>query len=137
MPDLPAVEARLRAMLAPHAARFPAREAYGGLVLELPEGVGQPWGYVAGVRPGKRYVSYYLMGVYAMPELLAGISPRLRARMQGKSCFNFSSIDEGLLAELATLTDASLSQHREVVERMLGRRRGKRPAGSPTADGRH
>ncbi|MBM3127456.1 MAG: hypothetical protein FJ009_02330 [Chloroflexi bacterium] len=52
----------------------------------------------------KRYVSFYLMPVYAFPDLLKGISPALKKRMQGKSCFNFTEIDDEMLAELAALT---------------------------------
>jgi hypothetical protein len=52
----------------------------------------------------KRYVSFYLMPVYARPALLDGISPALKARMQGKACFNFTSVDERQLLELERLT---------------------------------
>jgi hypothetical protein len=44
------------------------------------------------------------MPVYAWPDLLEDASPELRKRMQGKSCFNFTTVDEALLAELAELT---------------------------------
>ena len=59
------------------------------------------------VRAGKAYVSFHLMPIYGMPELLKDISPELRKRMQGKSCFNFTKVDEGLLEELAKLTKIS------------------------------
>jgi hypothetical protein len=36
----------------------------------------------------KNYVIYHLMPVYLNPGLLEGMSPGLRKRMQGKSCFN-------------------------------------------------
>jgi hypothetical protein len=52
----------------------------------------------------KNYVSYYLMPVYVFPELLDGISPELKKRMQGKSCFNFKQVDEPLFGELEALT---------------------------------
>jgi hypothetical protein len=52
---------------------------------------------------GKNYVSYHLMPVYVFPELLDSISPQLKKRMQGKSCFNFNKVDEALFAELAWL----------------------------------
>jgi hypothetical protein len=52
----------------------------------------------------KNYVSYYLMPVYMFPDLLKGLSPELKRRMQGKSCFNFKTADKALLAELAALT---------------------------------
>ena len=46
------------------------------------------------------YVSFHHMGVYARPDLLQGLSKRLRARMQGKSCFDFTSVDGPLFDEL-------------------------------------
>jgi hypothetical protein len=64
-------------------------------------------GYVeafGGVQVKKNYVSYHLMPVYAYPELLDNISPALKKRMQGKSCFNFTKVDEETLKELGTLT---------------------------------
>jgi hypothetical protein len=45
-----------------------------------------------GVRLGKNYVSFYLMTVYASPDLLKAMSPELKKRMQGKSCFNFKKL---------------------------------------------
>ena len=46
------------------------------------------------------------MPVYLNPGLLEGMSPGLRKRMQGKSCFNFTRLDPVLLAELPALTEA-------------------------------
>ena len=57
-----------------------------------------------GVRLGKNYVSFYLMSVYASPEQLKSMSPELKKRMQGKSCFNFKQVDKKLFSELKTLT---------------------------------
>lgn len=59
---------------------------------------------IAWVEVGKRYVSFHHMGVHARPDLLKGISATLKARMQGKSCFNFRTVDERLFAELEELT---------------------------------
>ena len=59
---------------------------------------------IAWVQVGKAYVSFHHMGVYARPDLLQGVSKELRARMQGKSCFNFTSVDNVLFAELEELT---------------------------------
>ena len=57
----------------------------------------------------KNYVSFYLMPVYMYPELLNDISPELKKRMQGKSCFNFKTEpDPEALAELKRLTGACL-----------------------------
>src|ERR1043166_9703128 len=57
-----------------------------------------------GVRLGKSYVSFYLMSVYASPELLKTMSPELQKLMQGKSCFNFKAVDKKLFKELRALT---------------------------------
>ena len=62
--------------------------------------------YFGGVRRGKAYVSFHLMSVYASREEMKSVSPALRKRMQGKSCFNFKAVDKDLFKELATLTKA-------------------------------
>jgi hypothetical protein len=106
--DLPAVHERLRDILAPYRSHLVAtKDGPQGLTLEVPGLEGKPWGFVAGTRLGKRYVSYYLMPVYDSAEKL-GMSPALQKRMQGKTCFNFSTIDESLLAELADITARSI-----------------------------
>jgi hypothetical protein len=116
MTDLPAVHDRLRAILAPYRESLVAtKDGPGGLTLQDAWLEGKPWGYVAGTRLGKRYVSFYLMPVYGSPGLLGGISPGLRKRMQGKACFNFSTIDEDLLAELADLTKRGIEGYRVQV----------------------
>jgi hypothetical protein len=69
-----------------------------------PEAERDPTTWFGATRVGKRYVSYYLMPVYVKPDLLDDASPELRKRMQGKSCFNFSKVDERLLSELEALT---------------------------------
>lgn len=60
--------------------------------------------YFAGLKIGKAYVSYYLMPAYACADVRDAISPELKKRMQGKSCFNFSTPDDKLFKELAKLT---------------------------------
>jgi hypothetical protein len=64
--------------------------------------------YFAGLRSGKNYVSFHLLPVYGAPELLKGMSPALKKRMQGKACFNFTTVDEACFAELGRLTAAGL-----------------------------
>jgi hypothetical protein len=63
-----------------------------------------------GVRVGKNYVSFYLMSVYASPDLLKAMSPELKKRMQGKSCFNFKAVDQRLFTELKALTKAGAAK---------------------------
>jgi len=64
--------------------------------------------YFAGVRTGKNYVSYHLLPLYGSPEMLKGMSPALKKRMQGKACFNFTTVDKACFAELGRLTAAGL-----------------------------
>jgi hypothetical protein len=69
--------------------------------------------FFGAVQLKKNYVSYHLMPIYLAPELLDGISAALRARMQGKSCFNFKTVEPELLAELATLTATGLAYYQQ------------------------
>ena len=61
----------------------------------------------------KNYVSFYLMPVYMYPELLQDISPELKKRMQGKSCFNFRTVEPELFSELADLTRKSVEKFQQ------------------------
>lgn len=61
----------------------------------------------------KNYVSFYLMPVYMYPELLQEISPDLKKRMQGKSCFNFKKVESDLFDELAVLTRKSVEKFQQ------------------------
>lgn len=67
--------------------------------------------FFASFQVGKAYVSYYLMPVYVFPDLLEGISPELRKRMQGKSCFNFKKVNPALIKELEALTRAGFARY--------------------------
>jgi len=58
---------------------------------------------VAWVQIGKGYVSFHHMAVYVCPQLVEGVSKTLKARMQGKSCFNFKKVDETPFKELEEL----------------------------------
>jgi hypothetical protein len=69
--------------------------------------------FFGSVQIKKNYVSYYLMPVYVFPELLQGISPDLKKRMQGKSCFNFAAADEKIFSELAQLTKKGFDKFKQ------------------------
>jgi len=60
--------------------------------------------YFGGVQIKKNYVSFHLMPVFVSPNLLQNLSPELKKRMQGKSCFNFKVIEKKLITELSMLT---------------------------------
>ena len=61
----------------------------------------------------KSYVSAHVYPVYTHPALLEGISPSLRKRMQGKSCFNLKALDHALIDELGTLIDRGAATYRD------------------------
>ena len=117
--ELESVFARLREILAAHASEFVVADdqaqRYGLEALVGPATL-RAWGGkakaqtipVAWVEVRKAYVSYHLMGIAGHPKLAAGLSPELRACMQGKSCFNFKTVDDGLMSELARVTEQSL-----------------------------
>ena len=70
--------------------------------------------WFAGVRLGKQYVSYYLMPVYGHKALLGKAPEALTRRMQGKACFNFKAVDDGLFRDLAKLTKAGCDCFKKV-----------------------
>ncbi len=124
MNEFDAVHARLRAIILAHRGDLAVtRDDPAGMAVEVPGLEGKPWGYVAGTRVGKSYVSYYLMPVPATPGLAESMSPELKKRMQGKACFNFRKVDEALFAELDALTATAIPGFRAVAEAAaVGRR---------------
>jgi len=69
----------------------------------------------------KSYVSFHLFPVYMFPALVEGISPELKKRMQGKTCWNFKKAEESLFTELGKVVDASLRRFAELGKRDLTR----------------
>lgn len=69
--------------------------------------------FFGAVQIKKNYVSYHLMPIYVFPELLQKLTPGLKRRMQGKSCFNFKSPDVELFEEIASLTNAGFMRYKE------------------------
>jgi hypothetical protein len=109
----------LKGLLAKHAATLIVSEDTSTkYCLEAPIGPAtlQAWGGkvrrpripVAWVEVGKSYVSYHLMGI-AVPPVQTAMTKALTARMQGKTCFNFTLVDPTLLTELDLLTAASIT----------------------------
>jgi hypothetical protein len=79
----------------------------------LKDRIGRPL-YIAGVKTGKNYVSYHVMPIYMKPELLKSVPPELQKRMQGKACFNFTTVDREQLKHLATVTKAGIAAFRDI-----------------------
>lgn len=61
------------------------------------------------VQVKKSYTSFHLFPVYCHPELLDDVSDNLRKRMQGKSCFNFKSVEQIPMFELENLVEQAYS----------------------------
>ncbi|HEY5903375.1 MAG TPA: DUF1801 domain-containing protein [Anaerolineales bacterium] len=105
---------RLRAILEPYAASLTVRhDTPGHYYLDGP--YSEKWGkqlFFASAQIRKNYVSFYLMPVYMYPDLLEDISPELRKRMQGKSCFNFRKPEPALFRELEELIRQSVERVR-------------------------
>ena len=115
-PDFPAVHARLRRIVEKYNGRglSPNADNSQNYLLTGPKtetSLGREV-WFGGVQTKKNYVSFHLMPVYAFPELLDGISPELKKRMQGKSCFNFRTVDENLFTELEELVEAGYQRFR-------------------------
>ena len=113
MPDLTSVFLELKSILAPYAARLDtkkddASELY--LNTRHIQKNRKPL-FFGAVQMKKSFVSFHLMPVYTHPELLDGLSPALKKRMQGKSCFNFTEVDPPLFKELASLTQAGCARY--------------------------
>ena len=115
MPELSPVFTELRKVMAPHAAKLSAtRDDAEELYVDTThiQKNKKPL-FFGAVQVKKSYVSFHLMPVYMKPDLLASVSPDLKSRMQGKSCFNFTAIEPALFKELAALTKAGYASYRE------------------------
>ena len=115
-PDFPAVHSRLRRIVEKYNGRglSPNADNFQNYLLTGPKtetSLGREV-WFGGVQTKKNYVSFHLMPVYAFPELLNGISPELMKRMQGKSCFNFRTVDEILFTELEELVESGYQRFR-------------------------
>ena len=109
--DFDPIYAELRALMLAHAPGMRAvRDKPGDLMLLAPwphpRKPKEPMAFGM-VRQGKAYVSFHLMPLYMSPAMQARVTPGLKKRMQGKTCFNFKASDPAVFAELATLTAAA------------------------------
>ncbi len=99
--QLAAIEGRLAAILDPYRDRLESATIYNIPTLRRRGANAHQW--FAFVKPATRHVGFYLLLVHAWPELRDGMSPELARHLTGKATFTFSSIDDGLLAELTAL----------------------------------
>lgn len=105
--DFTVVFTRLRRLMLEAApGMVAAKDTPGALELRTPQidpKTRQP-GWFGTVTIKKSYVAYHLMPLYVRPELADGLSPELSRRRQGKTCFNFSRVDDVLFDELDRLS---------------------------------
>ena len=113
--QLPIVFEELKSILKPYAKQLTlTADTSDTYYIDGP--YSQKWGkqlFFGSAQIKKNYVSFYLMPVYMYPELLEGISPGLKKRMQGKSCFNFKRVEPDLFEELAQLTSQGAEKLKE------------------------
>lgn len=111
----PAIFAQLKGLFEPYAPHLMVKaDEPDNVLLYAPASPERPDGlYFGAVQVRKNYVSYHLMPVYTFPDLLDGASEALKKRMQGKSCFNFTKLDEATVAALSRLTEAGFERYRQ------------------------
>lgn len=107
MENFDATFASLSRILRRHSAGMSIKtDEPGNFYVELPAGSPKTKPrFFGAVQIKKSYVAYHLMPLYEEPTLLDGISDSLRKKMQGKSCFNFTSEVPLLFNELDALTE--------------------------------
>jgi hypothetical protein len=104
--------AALRAILEPQAKRLTVTvDEPGHFELASPtmtDRIGRPL-FCAAVKINKSSVSYHFMPLYGNMALRNSLSPALRKRLQGKVCFNFTTVEPGQLKELAAVTKKGIA----------------------------
>ena len=124
LPEFERVFNRLKVILQKHAADFTVRpnsESSYGLQGKPGPATLKVWGGklkkpvmpVAWIEMGKAYVSFHIMGLYTNTALQNSMSKELKARMQGKTCFNFKTINEILFEELEQLTAKAIGDFKK------------------------
>ena len=112
--DFPTVFEQLKKILKPYAPKLTVT-ADTSTSYSLDGPYSEKWQKVVffgAAQIKKNYVSFYLMPVYMYPELLKDISPELKKHMQGKSCFNFKTVEPDLFKELKELTSKGVEKFR-------------------------
>ena len=116
-PDFAAVHARLKRILGKYqTGAFKGTDKPGNYTLIGPpteKTKGKPM-WLGAVTTQKNYVSYHFMPVYGCRDLLDDMSLPLKKHMQGKACFNFTTIDEPLFKELAALTECGYRRFKQL-----------------------
>ncbi len=110
MADVAAVEQRIWSLLEPYGADLEPATIYGMPSLRWPGAKAHD--YFAAVRPGKSYVSLYLLVADTYPDALDGIPEALLKRRTGKAAFTFPALDDEMADDLAALLDRLYQRYR-------------------------
>jgi hypothetical protein len=110
MADIAAIEARIWSLLEPYRDELVGSTIYGMPSLSWPGAKGHD--YFAAVRPGRDYVSLYLLVADTYPDALEGASPALLKRRTGKAAFTFPTLDDEMVAELEALLARLFERYR-------------------------
>ena len=108
--DLAMVEARLQALVDRYRPELVDGTIYGIPSLVWPGATGHD--YFVALKRGKKHVSLYLIIADRYPEELSAASSELLARRTGRATFAFSSLDDELTSDLASLLDRLLVRYR-------------------------
>ncbi len=110
MSDLTAIESRIWDLLRPYRSDLEAATIYGMPSLRWPGAKAHD--YFAAVRPGKKFVSLYLLVADAYPDALEGSPESLLRRRTGKAAFTFRELDGAMASSLAALLDRLFERYR-------------------------
>lgn len=114
MPDLNAVFEELRCLLLAPAATMDVKRDDGDECYVDTRHVhtnGKPL-FFGAVARRQAEVTFYFMPIYVQPALLDAVSPTLRARLKGKSCFHFKAMDSALAEEVRALVQRGVESYR-------------------------
>lgn len=110
----PALFDALRAMLLPYRSNLSiAHDDPGHFYANCarPDAKGKAQFFGAVKVSGRKHL-FHFMPIYDFPELLDAISPALKKRMQGKSCFNFDTSEQPLMTELSGLVKQGAARYK-------------------------
>ena len=110
MTDLRAIEERIWDLLAPYRSQLEDSTIYGMPSLKWPGAKAHD--YFAALRPGKSYISLYLLVADTYPEALEGTSPALLKRRSGKAAFTFPTLDDEMARDLESLLARLFERYR-------------------------
>ena len=110
MADLQAVEVRIWTLLEPYRGELESATIYGLPSLRWPGAKAHD--YFAAVKPGKNFVSLYLLVADTYPEAMQEAPATLLKRRSGKAAFNFPQLEDDIARDLGALLDRLYERYR-------------------------